>query len=112
MPTLTATTSFLNHTLNLLSLVPPTQLSILLLYYHKEKGIFEHPVDPELAKKARPNVGIVTRPEVDKILGLHRLEGSDSSWIQSAVECISCCVEVDPEKRLGAQELLRHPFLY
>lgn len=83
------------------------QLSTLLLYY---EGEVRKPHAPRVPKFCR-----VTKREVDKIMGLDKfretLSGS-RSWMKKAVECIARCVEVDPQKRPAASDLIKDPFLF
>lgn len=82
------------------------QLSTLLLYYEQEKfnERKQRPKPPKFMK--------VSEREVDKILGIHKLKEMSNSWIQRAVDFISRCLEVDPDKRPEAEDLLKDSFLY
>lgn len=54
----------------------------------------------------------IKKEEVDRIIGLTKLEAVKNNWVNRAVDCISKCVEIDPHKRPAAEDLLRHPFLF
>ena len=82
------------------------QLSTLLLYY---EGETRRPRGPRSPKFAR-----VSKKETDKIMGLDKFREtlSNSSWMRKAIDCIARCVEVDPEKRPAASDLIKDPFLF
>lgn len=90
----------------LLCFYNPIQLSTLLLYYEQQKQA------SGTKKPHAPRFMWVTKNQVEEIIGLHYFSEVSSSWISQAVQCIAKCVEVDPEKRPSAKELLKDPFLY
>jgi len=55
----------------------------------------------EIPSKYRsiPKFPTINKPVVDKIIGLSKFDVVDNSWMKRAVQCISKCVEVDPERR-------------
>ncbi len=86
------------------------QLSTLLLYYEQEKA---REKKSHFMRHHNPaKFTIVSKEEVDDIIGLSRFKSVSNSWILKAVDCISKCVNVDPNKRPTAGELLEHPFLF
>lgn len=60
----------------------------------------------------RPKFMKISRGEVESVIGLDKFRDISNGWIRKAVDCIAKCVEVDPEKRPSAEELLQHSFLF
>ena len=82
------------------------QLSTLLLYYEQES------CSEDSHRPRQPRFMQILKHKVEETIGLHQFTEVSSLWILKALECIGQCVEVDPSKKPGVKELLRHPFLY
>jgi serine/threonine protein kinase len=79
------------------------QNAILLLKYHQLKGMREG--------KSRAHRLVIPDRNVDKLLKLPILK-TKLAGVSNLVDFVTVCLQLDPEQRPTAKDLLKHSFLY